>query len=48
MLTNDLPRQILYEALDAAEIGRGRFHDAHHIFASLLLQEGKSFTYVKD
>jgi integrase len=48
MLTNDLRRQILYKALAAAEIRRVRFHDARHRFASLLLQQGESLTYVKD
>jgi integrase len=45
---NDLRRQILYPALAAAGIRRVRFHDARHTFASLLLQQGESPTYVKD
>jgi integrase len=45
---NDLRRQILYPALTAAGIRRVRFHDARHTFASLLLQQGESPTYVKD
>jgi integrase len=45
---NDLRRQILYKALTAAGIRRVRFHDARHTFASLLLQQGESPTYVKD
>ena len=45
---NDLRRQILYKALTSAGIRRVRFHDARHTFASLLLQQGESPTYVKD
>ena len=45
---NDLRRQIFYKALAAAGIRRVRFHDARHTFASLLLQQGESLTYVKD
>ena len=45
---NDLRRQILYPALAAAGIRRVRFHDARHTFASLLLQQGESLTYVRD
>ena len=39
---NDLRRQILYRALDLAEVRRVRFHDLRHIFASLLLKQGES------
>jgi integrase len=45
---NDLRRQIFYKALAAAGLRRVRFHDARHTFASLLLQQGESLTYVRD
>jgi integrase len=45
---NDLRRGILYRALDLAGMRRVRFHDLRHTFASLLLQQGESLTYVRD
>jgi integrase len=34
--------------LTDAELRRVRFHDLRHSFASLLLQNGESLTYVKE
>lgn len=45
---NDLWRQIFYKALTAAGIRGVRFHDLRHTFASLLLQQCESLTYIKD
>jgi len=45
---NDLRRQILYRALDLAEIRRVRFHDLRHTFASLLIQQGEALPYIRD
>lgn len=45
---NDLRRQILYKALDLAEVRRVRFHDLRHTFASLLIAQGESLTYIRD
>lgn len=37
-----------YKLLEKAELRRVRFHDLRHTFASLLLQNGESPTYVKE
>ena len=45
---NNLRNRIFYKVLDAAGLRRVRFHDLRHTFASLLLKQGESMTYVKD
>jgi len=45
---NDLRRQILYKALDAAIVRRVRFHDLRHTYASLLIAQGEDLAYIKD
>jgi integrase len=41
-------RKIFNRLLIDAELRRVRFHDLRHSFASLLLQNGESLTYVKE
>jgi integrase len=41
-------RKIFNRLLTDAELRRVRFHDLRHGFASLLLQNGESLTYVKE
>jgi integrase len=41
-------RQLFNRLLTDAKLRRVRFHDLRHSFASLLLQNGESLTYVKD
>jgi len=41
-------RKVFNRVLVAAGLRRVRFHDLRHTFASLLLQNGESLTYVKD
>jgi integrase len=45
---NDLRRQILCRVVELAGIRRVRFHDLRHTFASLLIQQGKNLTYIRD
>jgi integrase len=45
---NDLRRQILYPALDAADVRRVRFHDLRHTFASMLIAQGEGLPYIRD
>ena len=44
----DLRHRVFYKLLEKAEPRRVRFHDLRHTFASLLLQNGESPTYVKE
>jgi len=41
-------RKLFNRLLTAAKLRRVRFHDLRHSFASLLLQNGESLTYVKE
>ena len=41
-------RKVFNRLLTGAELRRVRFHDLRHSFASLLLQNGESLTYVKE
>jgi integrase len=41
-------RKVFHRVLVDAKMRRIRFHDLRHTFASLLLQNGESLTYVKD
>jgi integrase len=41
-------RKVFHRILVDAKMRRIRFHDLRHTFASLLLQNGESLTYVKD
>ena len=45
---NNFRKRIFYKVLDAAGMPRMRFHDLRHTFASLLLRQGESLTYVRD
>jgi integrase len=41
-------RKLFNRLLTDAKLRRVRFHDLRHSFASLLLQNGESLTYVKE
>ena len=43
-----LRRDVLEPALNRAGLRAIRIHDPRHTFASLLLQQGESLTYVKE
>jgi integrase len=45
---DNLRHRVFYRLLAKAELRRVRFHDLRHTFASLLLQNGESPTYVKE
>jgi integrase len=45
---DNLRHRVFYKLLEKAELRRVRFHDLRHTFASLLLQNGESPTYVKE
>ena len=46
--SDNLRHRVFYKLLEKAELRRVRFHDLRHTFASLLLQNGESPTYVKE
>ena len=43
-----LRKRCFYKSLEKAGLRRIRFHDLRHTFASLLLAQGESLTYVRD
>jgi len=45
---DNLRHRVFYRLLARAGLRRIHFHDMHHTFASLMLQQGESPTYVKD
>jgi len=45
---NNFRKRVFAGLLTKAEIRQVRFHDLRHSFASLLLQQGESLTYVKE
>ena len=45
---DNLRHRVFYKLLGKAGLRRIRFHDLRHTFASLLLQQGESATYVKE
>jgi len=45
---NNLRDRVFYRLLKAAGLRQVRFHELRHTFASLLLQQGESATYVKE
>ena len=44
----NLRQRQFFPLLKAAEVRRVRFHDLRHTYASLMLQQGESITYVKE
>jgi integrase len=45
---DNLRHRVFYKVLAKAGLRRIRFHDLRHTFASLLIQNGESLTYVRD
>ena len=45
---DNLHHRAFYKARDRAGLRRIRLHDLRHTFASLLIQNGESFAYIRD
>jgi integrase len=45
---SDFERRVFHKVLERAKVRRVRFHDLRHTYASRLLQNGETLTYVKD
>ncbi len=45
---DNVRHRVFYRLLEGAELRQIRFHDLRHTYASLLIQNGESLTYVKE
>jgi integrase len=45
---NNLRRRVFYKAVESASLKKFRIHDLRHTFATLLLENGESLSYLKD
>jgi len=44
---NNLLKRKFYPAIEKAELGKFRFHDLRHTYASLLIEQGENIKYIQ-